>query len=471
MRRSLAVLLSLVPAVAAADVRPAYGGTARIGVPAPQRPGDPDRSADLLVRRATSAPLLDVAGGSGRLVPGALAEVPAPEAGGRVFRLRVRPGLTDARGRPLGAANVAARLAALLERGSPDGWIALPIAGADAVLEGRATALSGVQVVSPDELLVTLALPLPEFSSLLAAPPAALPDAGPFVAQPRKAPGDPLVLAANERHHRGRPYASRVEIHPVDARTAARLLERGALDLVLRPEAAGGRPGPALPALTVTVAAVSRTRLGAGAEPLRRALEAIDRAELARRFVRGPAAPLETLIPPAAVVGAPAVTNPPPQGEASAAPPPRVALLADSSAPDQRALAERIQVKLFDAGVRASVELVDPARFRSRLAAGDYDVALVSVPVAAPEPALAAAQIAWLVRGPAAARRAYEALGGVVHRLTALGNAHRLARELDLVPLVVSGLRASLGPTLQGFAAGGDGSIDLGELWLLGAAP
>jgi peptide/nickel transport system substrate-binding protein len=123
-------------------------------------------------------------------------------------------------------------------------------------------------------------------------------------------------LVRNDRYLEGRPFADAVELQARDARVAARLLERGALDLVLRPEAAGTR-GAALPALTVTVAVVNADRLGAGAEPLRRALAAIDRGELARRFVRGAAEPLATLVPPALLPGAPppaaAGSGPPPQ--------------------------------------------------------------------------------------------------------------------------------------------------------------
>jgi peptide/nickel transport system substrate-binding protein len=144
-----------------------------------------------------------------------------------------------------------------------------------------------------------------------------------------------------------------------------------------------------------------------------------------------------------------------------------VTLLADGSAPDQRALAERIQVKLFDAGVRASLEVADAARFADRLARGDHDVALVSVPVAAVRPALAAAQVAFVTRGPAAARRAMERLAGLDGEAAAVA-ADRLAAELDVVPLVASGLRASCGPALQGLAPGADGGFDLGDLWLLG---
>jgi peptide/nickel transport system substrate-binding protein len=467
---SLAIAAALLPGLAAAGVRPAWGGTIRIGVPgAPGAAADPDRAMERLVARAVSAPLLDV-DAAGRLVPGALAEVPRAEAGATAFRLRVRPGLTDAAGRPLGAEAVAARLRSLLDQGpgSPDAWVALPIVGADAVLEGRAQVLAGVEVLSADELLVTLSFPLPELPFLLAATPAALPDAGAFLPVPRRSAREPLVLVANPRHHRGRPFAAKIELRPVDARTAARLSRPGpdALDLVLRPEAAGGGLSFPLPALEATVAVVNGERLGAAAAPVRRALASLDRAELARRFVRGPAAPLATLVPPALLAQAPpSPASAPPRAPRAA--PGRIAVLADASAADQRALAERIQVKLFDGGVRAGVELLDAEPFRARLLAGDYDVALVSVPALAPVPAVAAAQIVYAARGSAAALRALSELAGLREE-EALDAADRLARDLDLVPLVASGLRASPGAALQGLAPAADGTIDLGDLWLLG---
>jgi peptide/nickel transport system substrate-binding protein len=461
-RRALAVAAAAaLPLAAAAGLRPAPGGAIRIGVPTAA-------AAHLLAERATSAPLLEV-DARGALVPGALAEVPSPEVGGRAFRLRLRPGLADASGRPLGAADLAARLTASLSE--PGASAALPILGAEAVLDGRAPLLAGVQVLSPVELLVTLAFPLPEFPWLLATPGAALRGAGPFVALPRRAAGDPLVLVANPHHHRGRPFAAELALHAVDPRSAARRLEQGGLELVLRPEGAGGRAGPPLPALAATVAVVNAARLGAAADPVRRALGSLDRAELARRFVRGPAEPLATLVPPAVLPGAPPGA---PEGTARAAPlaPPRgdrtaLRLVADGTAPDQRALAERVQVKLFDAGVRASLELVDGPRLAERLARGDHDVALLAVPVAAVRPALAAAEIVRLARGPAAALRAMERLAAREGE-AALAELGRLAAELDLFPLVASGVRASRAPALQGLAPGADGAFDPGALWLIG---
>ncbi|HET8541840.1 MAG TPA: ABC transporter substrate-binding protein, partial [Anaeromyxobacter sp.] len=236
-----AIALLAAPALAAAAVRPAWGGTVRIAVPAAPRPGDGGAEAgDLLVLRATSAPLLEL-DASGRLRPAALAEVPVPEADGRAFRLRLRPDLVDAAGRRIGAADVAARLAALLHDSppSPHAFVALPIAGADAVLEGRARTLAGVKVLSATELLVTLAFPLPRFPLLLATAPAGVPGAGPFTVERPALPGGPLRLVRNDRCFEGRPFADALEVQARDARAAARLLERGELDLALRPEATG----------------------------------------------------------------------------------------------------------------------------------------------------------------------------------------------------------------------------------------
>jgi peptide/nickel transport system substrate-binding protein len=453
-----AAIAALLPAAAAGGVRPAHGGTVRVALPAPAGAGP----GALLLARATAARLLEV-DAAGALVPGALAEVPLPEAGGRAFRLRLRPGLVDRAGRPIGAERLAAHLADLAA--DANAWVLLPVAGADALLEGRAPLLAGVQVLSPVELLVTLSFPLLDFPWLLAALPAALPDAGPFVAEPRRSASGPLLLRANDRHHQGRPFADALELRATDARAAARQLEQGALDLVVRPEVAGARAGPPLPALTATVAVVNGARLGPGAEAVRRALDALDRGELARRFVRGRGEPLPTLVPAAVLPGTPPAAGP---AEARAAPgPTRLALLADASAADQRALAERIQVKLFDGGLRAALDLADRTRHAERLAAGDYDVALVTVEVAALRPALAAGQIVHAARGAAAGRRAMAELAGLSGD-AALAAAARLARELGIVPLVASGPRASLGPALQGFSPGADGSADLGALWLLG---
>jgi peptide/nickel transport system substrate-binding protein len=464
---ALVAMLLALPVAAAAGVRPAYGGELRVELPTAPRIADPSQAVDaadlVLVRALHATPL--VLDGAGKLAPGLLEEVPVPEAGGRAFRLRLRPGLRFADGSPLGATDLAASLTRLLSRDGPHAWLALPILGADAYLAGRAATLAGLQVLSDRELLVSLAFPMPEWPSALAAPASAVVSprgagAGPFQLQVLDAAGARLV--ANPLHWRGRPYADRRTLSTADARTAARALSRDEVDLVLRPEAAAAGAVPT-PALLVTVAAVNGRRLAGGAEPVRRVLAALDRAELGQRFARGPSAPLDSLVPPA-LLPPPPPASPITAPASAAAAPSRLVLLASAAAPDQRAVAERIQVRLFDAGVRAAVELEGPARFAARLAAQDYDVALVPVPVQALAPSLAAGQVAFAVRGPEAARRTMIELAGQ-EPAAAVARVGALGRALDLWPLFATGARASAGPGLEGVRIRADGGFDPGDLW------
>jgi peptide/nickel transport system substrate-binding protein len=173
-------------------------------------------------------------------------------------------------------------------------------------------------------------------------------------------------------------------------------------------------------------------------------------------------------VPPALLAAAAA--SPVPTGAAAGAPPPRVGLLVPAGAPDLRAAADRIQVRLFDRGVRVAVEEEPAARFAARVAAGDYDVAIAAVPVLALRPALAAGEVALALRGPAVARQVMAALAALPPE-DAAARAAALARELDVVPLFATGQRATATPALQGARFRADGAIDAGDLWLLGGAP
>jgi peptide/nickel transport system substrate-binding protein len=474
LRTPSALALLLAAAPAAAGLRPVYGGEIRVALPSGPRDLDPARAADpadLAAARALHAPPLRL-DAAGTLAPGLLVEVPSAEAGGRAFRLRLRQGLQFADGAPLGASDLAAALVrlALPATASPHAWIALPIQGMDAVTAGRAQTASGIQVLSDRELLVMLAFPLPEFPFALAALGAAPVSprgggAGPFRLVARE--GEALRLAANDLCPDGRPFADGLVLSAREARSAARGLERGELELAVRPEGLVSG-ATALAPTRATYAAVNRRRLGPAAEPLRRALSALDRAELVRLFVRGPAAPLGTLLPASILPGPPALPAAaiPAAALPAAAPPERVKILVRAGVPDERPVAERIQVKLFDRGVRAAVESADPVRFAARLTAGDYDVALVTVDLAAARPALAAGQIALAVAGPDSARRAMAEMAGLEGEAAAAA-ADRIARALEVVPLFVAGLRASAAPALQGLVPRSDGGFEPGDLWLL----
>ena len=472
-----AVVAALAPP-ASAGVRPAYGGELVVALPAAPRETDPARAvepADLLAARALHATPLEI-DAAGLPVAGLLAEVPMPEAGGRAFRLRLRTGLRFADGSPLTASDLAASLSRLAAPGAPHGWLALPIAGTDLVLEGRASAPHGIRVLSEREVLVTLDLPLPDFPWALAALPAAVVSAGgagagPFRPAGPLAPRDGrLLLLQNDLHHRGRPFADRTVLLARPGRGLAGEIERGEVHLALRPEALAAGAIPLRPSVA-TYAVMNDRRLGGVADRVRAALAALDRAELARRFVRGPSEPLATMLPswilapPASSTPTSPLTSPPLRGGDGASGTRPVVLLVPSGAPDARAAANRIQVKLFDAGVRASVDEADPIRFAARLAAGEHDVAILPIALVAPRPALAAAQVAWTVGGPVEARRALKEMAGLSGD-EASRAADGIASRLGLVPLFASGLRASPGPALRGVRPAADGTLDPGDLWL-----
>jgi len=472
VRSALAAALLLAPLASLAGLPPRYGGELAVALPAAPVELDPARAAspaDLAAARALHATLVEV-DAAGALRPGLLASLPEPEPGGRAFLLRLAPGLRFHDGSPVTAGDVAWSLARLLDPGvrSPHAWIALAIQGADDVREGRAQALSGVQVLSDLELRVVLDLPFPELPRALAAFPAAvLPrsgaaevGAGPFRLAGRGADGA-LRLAAFDGFHRGRPYADAVTLAGMDARRLARAFARGEVDLALRPEAPPGASARDLPALTATWALLRGPRAGA----VRRALEAVDRSELARLSTRGPAAPLASLLPSAflpepAPAAAPLTGRPARESDGR-----RLALLVPSAAEFPRAVADRLQVKLFDRGVRVAVEALPPEALAARLASGDYDLALVSAHFAASSPALAAVEAAFALGGAASARRALSRLGSA----DPASVAAEIAADAGAVPLFASGLRASARPGLAGLVAAPDGAVDLGDLWTLPA--
>lgn len=459
----LAAALATHPA-AAAD-RPTYGGELRVAVPLPPRTSDPALARELqdaVLARALHATPLDHEPPL-PIRPGLLAAVPEPLQGGRAFQLTLRDGLRFSDGTPLGARDLAASLARLLrpEVGSPHAWLAVAIQGADEVLEGRSASPSGLKVLSERELLVTLAFPFPGWVEGLAALPAAVVSATGAGAGPFRREG-PDRLVANEHHWRGRPFADALVVTAPDPRAVARGFEAGTIDLSLRPEAAAG--GDASGAFTVVHAAVNDRRLGAGAGPVRHVLAALDRQDLVRRFVRAPASPLAGLLPEELVAAAPG----PPLGAGGPAPA-RLALLVPGWLADARAVGERLQVRLFDAGLHPALEPLDQARYAARLASGDYDVALVAVPLLTASPALAAGQVAQAVGGPRAARRAVQALAAAGPGAESAA-CEAVRGDLDLWPLYAAAVRVRAAAGLRSGASWRDGSVDLGEVWRAPAA-
>jgi len=464
-----ALLVMLGPVAAAAGVRPRYGGELRVLLPAAPTELDPARAttpADLAAVRALHATLLDV-DGAGALHPALLEAVPEPEEGARAFRLRLAPGLRFHDGEPIAAADVAASLARLAGPDSAHAWLAAPIDGAAAVRAGRARQLGGVKVLSDRELRVVLAYPFPAFPLALAALPSAVvrgpaaAGAGAFRRAGASVAG--LRLAAFDAFHGGRPFADVLLLAGADARAAARALQGGAADVALRPEAVDARPAMETAPLGIVIAVVSR-RLGPAAEPTRAALAALDRAELTR-FIRAPATPLGALLPPPLL---PRVGSRPAPTRSPGTPAARLRLLLPDGPDAPRAAAERIQVKLYDRGVHVVLESAPRAAFAARIAAGEFDAALVPVWLVSRAPALALAQVAAAVGGPERGAQALEqAAASDPQALPALAAA--LEAELLAAPLYAAGLRVSSRDGVEGVSLRADGTLDLGDAWLMPA--
>ncbi|MFP2913657.1 peptide ABC transporter substrate-binding protein, partial [Pyxidicoccus sp. 3LFB2] len=195
----------------------------------------------------------------------------------------------------------------------------------------------------------------------------------------RRGPG---ALEAQLAWPQGRPYLDRLLLTRTDERGLARLWSSRQVQLELgvssETDTQAGAP------LYATYLAFSSRKLPAD---FRQSVEsAIDREDLTRLFVHAPALPMPHLLPPQLVPQGPRPRPAPPPSGA----PRTVTLLYDAALEDQRAVAERIQVKLHERGYTVALEGLSRSALRARQAKGDFELmlhALLLPPV--PGPALA----------------------------------------------------------------------------------
>ena len=301
-----------------------YGGTLRVAAVAKAPETDP-----LLADTPIDATLLSLTA----LPPCRLGELSRPSPG--TVRLSPAPNVK--------ADTIAKSLEAVRRSASP-----------------YAALLAGVKTVSVvgGNVELQLSNPLTELERVLCHPALAAP-IGPFKQQPQG-------LAANSQIPDGRPYLDSVLTTPTDARTAERLLLQRRVHLVLG--TGSGDDGAQLHA-TYLLAAPGRAELSQAVD------FAVERKDLTRFFVRAPASPLYGLLPPG--LGAPAaqVTTP----AKPAATKQDVTLLYDSSLEDQKAVAERIQVKLQPLGFRVALQAVTRRELRERWHSKQYEMMLMGV--------------------------------------------------------------------------------------------
>ncbi|ATB32070.1 peptide ABC transporter substrate-binding protein [Melittangium boletus] len=336
------------------------------------------------------------------------------------------------------------------EAPSPYRALLFPLMG-----EGRQLSASG------DTLELTLAFPWPDLERALCHPALAPPRSAPAALGPFS-PSGTHTVDARLAWPPGRPYVDRLRLQPTDERGLSRLWSTQGTQVAL-----GVAPDPGSgtgAALYATYLAWSPRKVPAD---FRQAVErALDREDLTRLFVRGPAVPMPHLLPPELMPQAPSPRPPPPPESRAGR---KVTLLYDTENEDQHAVAERIQVKLHDLGYTVALTPLPRAGLRARWASGDYEVMLHSLllpPV--PGPALA-------VVLDAAGRK--DLLGVELPRIGALPEptardarvrerALALGPTLPLLPLYAQGLALRAAPEVGGLSFDAQGLPRLDGVWL-----
>ena len=427
----LGLLATLVAAgPASASVRALPGGQAVVGAVGALATRDP--------ARATTAPERLLAAATQCTVPSLLDGPPEVSADGRTVTFHLAAGRVFHDGSAIGAEDVARSLAHLADpaTGAVAAWRLLAIDGVADRLAGR-PAIPAIRATGPLTVVVDLAIPGVDLAARLDDP--RLPvtgldgrtGCGPFeVLRPAPAGARGVALAAFDRAPRGRGFLDRLTLVPLAPGDDA-----SGLDLVV---GAGDGPPPG-PATEVTVLLAPGRGDGAlGAALADRVGRAVDPAALVRDFVGGGATAFAALPAPA---GTP---KPLPQGS--------VDLAYDPGDPTAATVAGRIQVRLHDQGLEATLSPVpglDPA------GAAGHDLALLTLPAVPLDPADTRLAVATALGRPEVALRALAGAGTLADTWGALGALPLYRRP---VPLTST-------PRLLGVVPGPATAVDPAALW------
>jgi peptide/nickel transport system substrate-binding protein len=439
------VLAAAAPLEARAAARARDGGTLRLAVLPEVRA---DRWAETpegaVLRQLVAAPVCRI-DGSGRMQP-VLASVQRTADGASVTP---RPGARFSSGAPLGTAELAQAWARAVER-SPVARAALgPVRELAATLEQQSRGKSA-------SLLLPLAHPWPDLEVSLCHPVLSpvLGDTGSDGVGPYAPDGverGRAVLAFPE----GRPHPDGFLVSTLSRRAAQRALEARNAQVLL------GDGGEAAATALFATYLVSRPQ----ARPMVALLEPrLDRPALVRSFVGGPAAAMPGLLPP--TLGGPersaSASGSPGRGSGTAV------LLYAADRPSQRAVAQRLQILLRDAGVSLTLGARTPETLDHDWRAGQGDLALRSV-LLPPVPAAALAVVLELAGDTGASRRELAALGALAEERERAARtrerALQLGSTLPVLPLYVEGLRARLDPALVDVRRDAFGVWTLDDAW------
>lgn len=457
MRRWVLIASLAMASLPHAASRARYGGTLRIAVSAAPYEADPllaDSPIDAALLGMVSRSICSL-DGPHRVRPTLAREISRTAP----LRLRValRPHLTFASGAPVAPTDLAASWSRPSLPGAPSPYRAL-------LFPLRAQRRISASMESSHAIDLELAFPWPDLEASLCHPSLAIAPAS----SPRSAGIGPYIPArtggmyeANLAFPAGRPYPDRALVSFADERGVARLLELKQADVAL------GQGETQLfgsaSALYATYLVFQPDRVGS---QFRQAFEAsIDRSDLTRLFVRGPSLPMTALLPPA-LMPQQSQNRPSAPAISSAR---EISLAFDRSVPDQRAVAERIQVKLHDLKYKIALRPVARSQLRTLWATGEYDLilhALLLPPT--PAPALAVA-IDGAGRHDLLASE-LPPLGAIAddaaRDAAARERAKILERTLPSIPLYVQALGATLSPAVVGLHADGQGLPALDDCFL-----
>jgi len=433
-RPLLALTLCLVCTGAFAAARPRYGGTLKVAVAGAKPEADPlladaPEQAAMLALTTLGLCRLDA---RGVLHPLLAQDFTRPLPNRVRVSLKPMPGTESAPN----AQEVTRGWMRLFAPGAPSPYRALL-----APLRGEARQLSA-SAAAPLTLDFALAYAWPDFEKALCHPALSLyrpkaPGVGPYTL----APGN--VLTANLSSPAGRPYPDKLMLASTTERGAARLLTTRGAQVVLGTGEDPGNPAP--PALFATYLAFSAQRVGAD---FRQRFEAaVDRADLVRFFVRAPALPMYQLLPPA-LMPQMALARPAPLSPLAVAK--ELTLVFDTSLDDARAVAERIQVKLYERGYKVTLKPLTRAELRARWASGDFDLMLHPL-LLPPLPAPALAVVMEAAGRHDLLPVELPLLGAVSDQATrdtrARERAEALKLSLSFIPLYTQSLRVQTSPT------------------------
>jgi peptide/nickel transport system substrate-binding protein len=453
----LAALALALPTAAPAASRARFGGTLKLALAGREPTLDPllaDAPADAALASLVAPPIcrLDAAQ---RVRPLLASEL--VRSGPLRVRVGIRPGLSSA-GAPVGPQEIFRSWSRLTQAQTLSPYRAL-------LYPLRGELRLAIQGHSPGSLELNLGFPWPDLEKSLCHPALGIvdPRTGAPVGLGAYTPTEGRGLfVANPYFPEGRPYPDRLSVIATNERGAARQLALKQVHAVIGAvddAASSGQP----PALFATYLAFTPARVG---PELRQLFESsVDRSDLTRFFVRAPSVPMHQLLPPALMPQQPLPRPAPPAG----ARPRELALLYDASLEDQKAVAERIQVKLHDRGLKVSLKGLSRAELRAHWAKADYDLmlhALLLPPVAGP---------ALAVVMEAAGRRdllpvELPAIGAVsdapAREAKARERAEALRPTLPFIPLYAQALRAQVSTAVSGLTLDAQGLPLLDQLFL-----